>query len=345
MPLRFSRKIILSAALIASVSCMPPSADGTPPTFQDRLRYLKNRTYDALGMDDYVTETCNCVTNEEFRKMKREMAQMIDDFPVFRNPEEEKEILDWQMNEWRNFGNEYHWHSQKYTPYRNAVVLQRSARRRLYDHNIILANIFKGKIIHNTRGDLAPVFKDALFFDIGSAILMDEGAPTVRDIYEDTEVEPHLIQIIASDINTDGAEYIKTYKMTRQNLPFPVHEIPIRLDQVTQLQSVTDQYTKGNTPIIFRSSNSGPDLYYPPVDVRKHFRAVIRAYYDRDVLYFFNKFVLYKPAREMAFEKIGRDSGTGMDHRGAPWELIDWSSRRLQSSFLPNPDYITIKYK
>jgi hypothetical protein len=346
--------LIISLIPLTTFSCADEKAQNTsasepvqasPFSIMGKIRQIKNFTYDALGMKEYVSEKCNCVSKEEFDKMKLEMAQMIDEFPVFSNPEEEKEILDWQMTEWRQFGHDYHWENHKYQPYRNSVVMQRSARHRLYDHNIILAGLFDGLLTHKTRGDLAPLFKNALFVDIGSAILIEEGAPTVRDLYEDPKVESNLIAIIATDINEPGAEYIDTYTKSRQNLPFPVHRIPLRLNQVSHFQELTEKYIKKGTPIIFRSANSGPDLYYPPGDVRQHFRALIRAFYDRDVIYFFNKFILYKPAREMAFEKLGRDSGIGVDHMGVPWESIDWKNRRLQSAFLPNSDYITIKYE
>lgn len=328
------RLLVIGSALIAIASACT----------EDALARIFKSPEIPVTTAGTMTGKCDCVKREELLQVQRDTMILMGEFPVLAKSEDDKEIFDWQMNEWRNFGNQRLQSLYKVRKFDNAVVMQRSAHYRLYDHNIILSGIFQGMVKHHERGNLAFIFKNALFVDIGSAILMQDGAPTVRDLQEDPSVEPNLLEIVATDINSPGSRYVDTYNKTKQNLPFPVREVPMKLVEVYQFQKLTDEFLKKDTAIIFRSANAGPDLFYSPAIIRDHFRAIVRTFYGRDVLYFFNKFVLFKPAGKTYFEKIGRDSGIGVDHYGAPWERIDWKSRRLQSSFIANPEYVTIDY-
>ena len=260
---------------------------------------------------------------------------MMGEFSIFRDPEMESIILDWQLKEWRKYGNPDLRNYHKKTSYKNSVIMQRSARRRLYDHNIILRSLYRGKIVHKKKGNLSEHFKNALFLDIGSAILIEEGAPTVRDIFEDDKITKHLSGIVATDINEPGARFIDLYTRERQNLPFPVREVSTRIINADQFFTLTDDLLKNNTPLILRSANSGPDLYYLPKDVKEHLRAVIRAFYDRNLIYFFNKFVLIKFKNQTYFECLGRDSGVGVSHNDPAWEYVNWDERKLSQAFIP----------
>jgi hypothetical protein len=278
--------------------------------------------------DENGGEPEGCISREEFRSLKRDLLYMMGDFDIFSDQETENIVLTWQLKEWRAYGTESMWKRYMTKKYKNSVVMQRSGRHRLYDHNIFLANLFEGNIVHKQDGNLGKKFHGALFLDIGSAILMDEGAPTVRDIYEDRRILPHLSNILATDINGKGCEYISAYRK-KPNLPFPVREVDMRLIKVSQLYRLTHGLIKEDTPVIMRSANSGPDLYYRGLDLKEHMRMIIRAFYDRPVLYFFNKFILYKSKNSTWFQILGRDSGIGSSHRTDSWEDGDWDNRKL----------------
>jgi len=282
-----------------------------------------------------VQETNKFVTKEEFRKLKRDMLMMMGEFDIFENQRTEAVILQWQLNEWRIYGNLQQREMHKRSRYKNTFLMQRSARRRLYDHNIILSGIFDDRIKHKKLGAISSLFEGSVFIDLGSAILYEEGAPTVRDIFEDKKVSPHLSNIVATDINEEGARYIDIYNEKKQNLPFPVREINPRLVNPGQFLSLAEEFMNETTPVILRSCNSGPDLYYKPEDVKEHLRSAVRAFYDRNVLYFFAKFVLFKPAGSIHFEHLGRDSGIGNAHNSHAWQYVDWEKRELNKSFIP----------
>jgi len=266
------------------------------------------------------------------------------DFNIFSDPETEHEVLSWQVWEHRNFGDDNHAALARKRKFKNTVVMQRSGRKRLYDHNIFLASLFDGRIIHKTEGDLGGRFEKAVFIDIGSGILCEEGAPTVRDIVEDDRIWVHLDFIIATDINGHGCRYVDTYRIVKRNLPFPVREITMKLNFIRDFAMLTHGLLKPGAALIFRSANSGPDLYYKPETLVDHFRTMIRACTGRDVLYLFNTFILYKSRNSLVFQKIGTvDPGVGTSHRGHPWEKIDWERRKLNESFSPNGELIEVR--
>ena len=149
---------------------------------------------------------------------------------------------------------------------------------------------------------------------------------------------------MATDINEKGALYIDIYNEKKQNLPFPVREISSRLVNPGQFLSLTDEFLQEKTPIILRSCNSGPDLYYEPKDVKEHLRSIIRAFYDRDIIYFFNKFILIKPAGSIHFENLGRDSGIGNSHNSKKWQYIKWDKRKLNKSFIGEKNKVELIY-
>jgi hypothetical protein len=222
--------------------------------------------------------------------------------------------------------------------------MQRSGRKRLYDHNLFLASLFEGKISHKIYGDMMKLFKKAIFIDIGSGILCDEGAPTVRDIVEDDRIWVHLDFVVATDINGQNSRYVDIYRTTKRNIPFPVLEVGMKMNSKRDFVSLAHELLKPETAVIFRSANSGPDLYYEPDTLIDHFRAMIQVYKNRNVIYLFNKFVLFKGKNDSFFQKIGVvDHSVGMSHRGHPWEKIDWEKRKLKDAFSPNPDVIEVK--
>ncbi len=253
-------------------------------------------------------------------------------------------MLDWHRKEHSRWGEERKARQAKRTRYHNTVVMQRSGSKRLYDHNIFLRHIFLGAVLHKREGDLGKIFDKALFVDIGSGILYGAGAPTVRDIFEDDSVWTNLSYIIATDINGPDSRYVDIYRLTRGNLPFPVKQISMKLIYRRQFRELTGEYLGRDRGIIFRSANSGPDIYYPPDIMEDHFRAMAGACEDRPVLYFFSKFILFKAKNEVYFQKIGEiDSRVGMNHYYRKWEYIDWSRRTLDQVLLPEPEYIEIR--
>jgi hypothetical protein len=239
-------------------------------------------------------------------------------------------------------------HQKKYMKKKlaNTVLMQRSSRKRLYDHNIFLRGLLSGKVYHKKEGNLSLRFVNALFVDIGSAVIFMEGAPTVRDIYEDVFLRKNLSQIIATDINdrrTKGNNYIDIYRKKRKPLPFPVEEIPMCLDTERKIAALTAKYLKSDEAVIFRSASSGPDLYYDRNGVKNHLKAIIGALCNRDVLYLFNKYVFFKSADSLSFEVIGViDPRIGFDHRKIRWHKINWKKRKLRESFFPGKDIVTV---
>jgi hypothetical protein len=271
-------------------------------------------------------------------------AQFAKGFPIFSDIKTENDIIFWQKRENRRFGLERHQKRYHKVKFKKTTLMQRSGRKRLYDHNIFLRALYAGKIPHKEFGDLGPKFQGALFVDIGSAILMGDGAPTVRDIYEDNQLRPHLSQVLATDINdksNPSSMYVDIYLKEKNNLPFPVREVPMALNSDQSVNELLKSFLKEKTPVILRSANSGPDLFYSEEDLAKHFRAIIRSFYKKEVLYFFNKFVLYKNAQAYSFQNLGLvDPSIGTSHRALSWEDINWKKRSLKNAFHYNPDHL-----
>lgn len=246
--------------------------------------------------------------------------------------------------EHRRFGTAARVKKYKKKKYGNASIEQRSGRRRLYDHNIFLRSLFAGELAVEPYGNLQPQFQDCLFLDIGSAILFGEGANTVRDLYEDTQVQPHLL-IVASDINDKSSKktmYIDRYRSSGKKLPFPVVEVPMLMLKpehfIHPLKLFLPSHTGG---LIFRSANAGPDLYYDREQVHTHLCAMLSAFPDKNVLYLFNKFILYKPESRLDFIIIGEiDETVGINHRETTWEDIDWTKRSFKEAIRVNLQHL-----
>ena len=227
------------------------------------------------------------------------------------------------------------------------LLVQRSGRKRLFDHNIFLAAVFEGRVRHKQYGRLGPLFHGALFVDIGSAILYGEGAPTVRDLNDDPSVMPFLSGLVATDINDPSSEltrFVDIYRNQTKQLPFPVEEIDLRLIWPAQIEQIIRSHvSRPSTPLIFRSSNSGPDLFYSADHVEAHLDAVAQSSVGRSVLYLFNVFVLFKPPFENRFQILGRvDEKVGLWHGQPVWDQIDWTKRKLTEAFLPEQSHVEL---
>ena len=265
-------------------------------------------------------------------------------FGIFEDTETEDEVFSWYYNEHNGYGTRKHAASAQNTKYKNTVIMQRSGEKRLFDQNILLAALFEGRLLHNKYGQLSTIFRGSVFIDIGSGILYGNGAPTVRDIFEDDRIWTNLSYIIATDINGPNCRYIDSYRINRKDLPFTVRMISMKMIWRRHFFTLTSGLLKKGTSVIFRSANSGPDLYYPPHFLVDHFRSMIREYKDRDVLYLYNKFVLFKPRNECHFQKLGEiDAKVGLSHSARKWDSINWSKRKLDDLFLPNGRVITVR--
>ncbi len=248
-------------------------------------------------------------------------------------------------DEHKRFGTAERAKKYKRKKYGNSVVEQRSGRRRLYDHNIFLRALLEGKLQSGAGENLGEPFKDAVFLDIGSAILYGEGADTVRDLYEDKKIHPHLT-IIASDVNDPGNKktmYVDIYRKTRKSLPFPVVEVAMLMDRPVHFTGPLKLFLKdAETAVILRSANAGPDLYYTPKQVQKHLRAAVLAFYERDLIYLFNKYILYKAKKRPDFLIIGEiDEEVGTNHRETTWNEIDWKTRTFDEAVRINRQHVT----
>lgn len=261
----------------------------------------------------------------------------------FANYYEQKIVFDRLEEEYQRYGKPINLKHAKKKKFRGSLIEQRSGRKRLFDHNLFLRKLFSGKLVFREFGRLGDEFEGAVFFDIGSAILSDEGAVTVRDLFEDKQVAPHL-KIVASDINDKGSpktRYIEIYRKKKEQLPFDVVEISPSLTEAARFLEPISVYLKGDeTAVMLRAVNAGPDLYYEPLKVRKHLLAAISAFEQRSVLYFYNKFILYKPKGGNYFMLLGEiDASIGTNHKETTWEDVDWSKRRFEDAIFLNRAY------
>jgi len=261
--------------------------------------------------------------------------------------DDEQKLIDNHAIEKLRFGLANHIHYYKIKKTKNTVVEQRSGRKRLLDHNLILRALFQGNLFHTTYGSLAPLFEGASFIDFGSAILYEEGAVTVRDLYEDENLRPHFYKIVATDINDisfDHTRYIEIHMNEREPFPFSFNEIPFLLDDPEYIRTLTRIYSKNEfSPVIFRSTNSGPDLFYTVAEMKEHFVSILVANPNRNILYFFNRFVFFRSVCSDKFQLIGTiDEKIGVNHSFSAWKYIDWNRRTYAEGFHPNRNYIRL---
>lgn len=258
------------------------------------------------------------------------------------NPYESKIFIENCQQEYEKYGNPKRENFYKIKKFRGSIVEQRSGRKRLYDHNIFLRSLFTGTVTFNGES-LDKKFNGALFLDIGSAILFGEGAVTVRDLFEDEAIRPHLT-IVASDVNDEENKknrYIDIYRSQKKKLPFPVVEIKQKMLSKQDFLLPLRPYLKDETQaIILRSANSGPDLYYTVPQVLLHLRTATAAFFECDLLYLFNKYILYKPKSALGFIILGEiDPEVGINHRNPLWEDIDWDKRTFNEAIRLNRHY------
>lgn len=269
---------------------------------------------------------------------------------LFANPQESEGFFTNHRSEHKTYGVPKAQRIAKEKPYGGTVVEQRSGRKRLYDHNVLLRGIFNGRVEHLKFGNLASRFEGAAFVDFGSAILYGEGAPTVRDLYEDKEVRDHLSNIVATDINDTArrsTRYIERFNKRGKPFPFPLREIPLALLESSQFQTLLADFLKEpRTAVILRSASSGPDLYYTEAQVTQHLTAMRQALVGRNVIYLFNRFVLFKAAEEHQIHVLGTSAAdTGLNHRSSVWERINWKRRRLEQAFVVDPKHVKLLAK
>lgn len=266
---------------------------------------------------------------------------------IIEREEDEKRVLENHAFEKLRFGLANHIHYYKIKKTKNTVVEQRSGRRRLYDHNLILRSIFRDRIHHHTFGSLGSLLSGASFIDFGSAILYEEGAVTVRDLYEDEFIRSHLKNIVATDINDpeySHTRYIEIHMSEREPFPFSFNEIPYRLDDPEYIRVLTRIYTTSEfSPLILRSTNSGPDLFYTVDEMKEHFSSILEANPHRTILYFFNRFIFFRTPCQSKFQLIGTiDEKVGVNHSFSAWRYVDWNKRELSEAILPQYRYIQI---
>lgn len=288
-------------------------------------------------------------TTEKPSNEKPQAAQPVKVLPVastrpIQNPYEFRDFMRNVEEEHKKFGTAERAKRYKKRKYGNSVVEQRSGRKRLYDHNIFLRTLFEGKLVSPQYGDLGELFKDGIFLDIGSAILFGEGADTVRDLHEDKKINPHLT-VIASDVNDPGQKktmYVDIYRAKHRPLPFPVVEVPLLIEKPSHFTGPLKLFLKNtDSGIILRSANAGPDLYYTPKQVQRHLRAAVLAFYERDLIYLFNKYILFKPKKRPDFLIIGEiDDAVGTNHRATTWEDIDWKTRTFDEAVRLNTQHV-----
>lgn len=231
----------------------------------------------------------------------------------------------------------------------NTMYMQGSGRRRLFDVNIILRALYQGRLKHKKLGTLEDRFADALYVDIGSSVLFMKGAPTVRDIYDDPHLRQsgRIVKILATDINDyikEPTRYIDIYREKKNNLPFPAQEISksiTRLHQVDWL--INRNVDRAKQPVIMRSMNTGPDLFYYQPELKKHLRSVLAANIHREFLYFFRTYILYKPAGLNRFHVLGRlDSEPWYKYRW--YTTFDWDRyRKLEQAIHQYDKYLELK--
>jgi hypothetical protein len=270
-----------------------------------------------------------------------------DGSPIFESANEEEYLFANHKSRYQVFGTEKmkaHFSNKRAG---DTVAIQFTDRKRLYDHNILLAAIFAGRINHIQCGNLGNRFQGSLFFDLGSAVLYRGGAPTVRDIFEDKKVFPHLSHLVASDINDDSSaktQFINIYRKQKAQLPFPVEEIDMSITTPEQVKKMISKYVSNETsPIIFRTVNTGIDYFYKEDELKKHFQAVLASMDKRDFIYFFNRFILFKPQEGNKFQIIGEIfERMFAAEKGKNWRKTFWTKRKLQDGFIPNKKYLTL---
>ncbi len=266
---------------------------------------------------------------------------------IIEDEEDEARLVENHAVEKLRFGLANHIHYYKIKKTKNTVVEQRSGRHRLLDHNLILRAIFQGNVIHKKYGSLGNLFEGASFIDFGSAILYEEGAVTVRDLHEDEFLRSHFYKIVATDINDTSFEhtkYIEIHMNEREPFPFAFNEIPVLLDDPHYIRILTKIYSKNEfSPIVFRSTNSGPDLFYTVEEMKEHFRSILEANPNRNILYFFNRFIFFRSVCMKQFQMIGTiDEKIGVNHSYSAWKFVDWNRRSYFDAFHPNWHYIKL---
>ena len=257
---------------------------------------------------------------------------------IFETQAEEQLVFDFQKLEKMRFGAPEHVERYHTLYTGNTLLMQRSGRKRLFDHNILLRTLFRGEIELAGRVNPAVHLKDAAFVDIGSGILFGDGAPTVRDIFEDAGIRPFLSRVTATDIDDPvhaQSQYIRQYRQRGAALPFAVEEVPMLLDTEQKWKEFLARSAPARA-LILRAVNTGPDLFYSETEVQNHFRALAAAW-PGDLLYLYSKFVLWKPAGALRFQVLGEMDPVGTVHGYDAWLFVDWDRRTPAQAFRPNP--------
>lgn len=266
----------------------------------------------------------------------------------FASLEEERLVLEFQKSEKARFGAPEHIERYNKLVTGNTLLMQRSGRKRLFDHNILLRAVFDGQVLLPDGRNPGAMLSRANFIDIGSGILFGDGAPTVRDIFEDNLLRPHLSRIVATDIEDPAnprSQYVSQYRNSPFKLPFPVEEVPMILDSQAGWEDFLSQCTAGagGRALILRAVNTGPDLFYSEAEIRAHFAALGAVAMETNVLYLFSKFVLWKPRASSQFQVLGEMDPTGTVHGYDAWLFVDWNSRTINQAFHPRPERAVIR--
>lgn len=266
----------------------------------------------------------------------------------FASVAEEQLVLGFQKLEKARFGAPEHIqrYNQLFTG--NTLLMQRSGRKRLFDHNIFLRAVFRGQIRLADGSSPGEKLAGASFVDIGSGILYGDGAPTVRDIFEDDLLRPHLSRIVATDIEDTSnpqSQYISQYRKSAAPLPFPVEEVPMTLDSSAEWEHFLARCMKGapGKALILRAVNTGPDLFYEETEIRSHFAALAGAAREMNIVYLFSKFVLWKPAGGRHFQVLGEMDSIGTVHGYDAWLFVNWNARTIQQAFYPRAERSLIR--
>ncbi len=213
---------------------------------------------------------------------------------------------------------------------------QYSDHKRLFDHNIFLRSLFNRQIHHSKYGNLFERFNRASFIDLGSAIMHKKRAPTVQDIAKDRSIAPNLSHIVATDINDyqNKKEYFNRWIKLRRKVSFQVAEISLSITRAQQVSQLFKdcRIDKGSAKI-FRTVDTGIDRGYTRSQLKHHLHAVLEATKHNDVLYFFNKFLLFKAKEGQRFSIVGSFDKKVFALAKTNYKKINWKKRRLKKGF------------
>ena len=185
------------------------------------------------------------------------------------------------------------------------AIMNRTDVKRNKDSEAFFANIAK---------------PNSVIIDIGSALGNSNATLAGVSVWELTQ-NPNIKQKNIKVIGTDIPEQVQNFKKhvkNKQAYGIDYAEVPLSFN--TPVDSILKSKKLNDKKDVYLRAANSIDLLMNKTQTKEHFDHIAKTLLDKNVTYVFNNVILFKPAGESTFIKLGNLNNAAFDHKTSAWK-------------------------